>query len=800
MRARTRSVAAALASITLAALLLAPHASAIGAGGRNGLIAFASTRSGTSQVYAMRSDGSDPIQLTSLGTNLDPEFNADGSKIVFVSTRDGQNEVYTMDANGANQVRLTTNTIDEYHPQWAPNGTLIDFQGVIGTDSDIYQLTLKNGLVTDLTPNTPDFWDADFAWSAGGIPVAFDSTGRSGPGLTDIFSMNNDGSNLKQLTTTGVSSHPAWSPDNKSIAFQSAPPPHQSFTALSAPVGLAFAGATLLVTQQRKDKITAVAANGTQTTFATLPSTNNAKLERYIAVSPGLGGYPAGDVYVSVRRDILQITPDGLTVTTFATIPDLPNSNNFLLFDQVGTFGYQLIVIGGQSGKIFTCDSTGVCTLLINLHSITQELEGADIAPLTWAPYGGELLAASKYDNTVYAIKNDGTWNAIPNSPDPEGVQFVPPTVCTYGTSSGAYFIAMDSANKIEELSASLFVGVVDAALVPAEIDTTINELTTDGTTVTSSLFIGPLGTPGEDALEQGVFAPCAEGSAGTRTGSTDGSAPNGMRSTQSVTPSEIYTMRADGTLQTRLTNNSFDDSRPAWSPSGTQLVYQSDRNDPAWPDCESTGTCNYQLYEIPSTGGTETDISNDATVSDTAGDWETVSTIANVSDFVFDPGIAKPKLGGTELWLFNGPSQHTATDTSFGGTLFDSGIKDAGTYYAFNFIGAGKYPYECTLHPSLMTGTVSVPMSVVPGSGTTTTTFTVTWGSTLAPSPYVFDVQIQRPGTSGFVDWKVSQTAKSASFVPDGGPGTYSFQARFRNILTGQASNYSAIKSIIVS
>jgi hypothetical protein len=35
----------------------------------------------------------------------------------------------------------------------------------------------------------------------------------------------------------------------------------------------------------------------------------------------------------------------------------------------------------------------------------------------------------------------------------------------------------------------------------------------------------------------------------------------------------EIYKMNADGTGQTRLTNNSADDSEPSWSPDGSDRV-----------------------------------------------------------------------------------------------------------------------------------------------------------------------------------------------------------------------------------
>lgn len=169
-----------------------------------------------------------------------------------------------------------------------------------------------------------------------------------------------------------------------------------------------------------------------------------------------------------------------------------------------------------------------------------------------------------------------------------------------------------------------------------------------------------------------------------------------------------------------------------------------------------------------------------------------------SVRDDYFTPDPINPGQGGTVQWNFDGFSTHTATDNS-GMGLFDSGLKDHGETYSFTFKSAGRYPYVCTLH-DWMTGTVRVPVKVAPVSGSTSTTFTVAWSSTAPSAGYVFDVQIKRPASTFFHNWKTGQTVRSATFTPDAGAGGYSFRARLRKPGNNTKSQYSFPKSVTVS
>src|SRR5437879_4308107 len=132
---KTRSPLGILtAFVVLAFLFATPAPSGAVVSGANGRIAFVSDRSGSKQIYAMRSDGSAVLQLTSLGSNWDPAFSGDGTLLAFVSDRTGSPEMFTMTADGLNQKRITFNTYTESHPSWAPNNSAITYAALIGTD------------------------------------------------------------------------------------------------------------------------------------------------------------------------------------------------------------------------------------------------------------------------------------------------------------------------------------------------------------------------------------------------------------------------------------------------------------------------------------------------------------------------------------------------------------------------------------------------------------------------------------------------------------------------------------------
>lgn len=192
-------------------------------------------------------------------------------------------------------------------------------------------------------------------------------------------------------------------------------------------------------------------------------------------------------------------------------------------------------------------------------------------------------------------------------------------------------------------------------------------------------------------------------------------------------------------------------------------------------------------------TSGLDLNAANDVATVATGG--LTVLPIA-VSDTGFSPPTLSAATESTIGWQFNGPSSQSVTDSS-GMNLFDSGPQTTGANYSFTFFGAGTYAYKSTVNPAL-TGKVTVPPSIAPTSGTTSTVFTVTWASSTPPSGYVFDIQKKNPGAT-WTNWLTGQTSVGGGFTPAAGAGKYSFRVRLRKT-NGTKSGWSPIKSISVT
>lgn len=189
--------------------------------GPNGLIAFIDDRSGNDDIWVMNPDGSNQRQLTTNTADDDhPSWSPDGSRIAFTSDRDGNQEIYVMFADGSGQTRLTNNNSRDHMPAFSPDGTKIVFCSWRDTGSwQIYVMDAANGgNLQRLTNNAAD--DMQPRWSPDGSKIVFASDRDGGP--SQIYVMDSDGGNQQRLTDSNtIDFQPDWSPDGSMIVFSS---------------------------------------------------------------------------------------------------------------------------------------------------------------------------------------------------------------------------------------------------------------------------------------------------------------------------------------------------------------------------------------------------------------------------------------------------------------------------------------------------------------------------------------------------------------------------------------------------
>lgn len=144
------------------------------------------------EIFKAGVDGSNPVKLTDVkGYDAEATISPKGDKIIFTSTRNGDIDLYSMNLDGSDVKQLTNIAGYDGGAYYSYDGTLIVFRASRFDDPaklKEYQDLLAEGLIR--------------------------------PGQLEIYVMNADGSNIRQVTNNGAANFgPYFFPDGKRIIY-----------------------------------------------------------------------------------------------------------------------------------------------------------------------------------------------------------------------------------------------------------------------------------------------------------------------------------------------------------------------------------------------------------------------------------------------------------------------------------------------------------------------------------------------------------------------------------------------------
>lgn len=196
-----------------------------------GRIMFSSNRGGTFDLYTANEDGTD-VRLVVDGPldEIHPDVSPDGKRLVFVRAEDEARlfgtccgpfvDLYTADSDGTGVAPLVPDAvIDDYRPDWAPDGRRIAFSRGVGSGgvANIFTIEPDGSGLQQVTSGVPGGNVA--SWSPDGEQLVFTSSRGGG---VRLWVTDKDGGNPHPITDgLGVDTSPQWSPTGEHIVFGS---------------------------------------------------------------------------------------------------------------------------------------------------------------------------------------------------------------------------------------------------------------------------------------------------------------------------------------------------------------------------------------------------------------------------------------------------------------------------------------------------------------------------------------------------------------------------------------------------
>jgi Tol biopolymer transport system component/tRNA A-37 threonylcarbamoyl transferase component Bud32 len=116
-------------------------------------IVFASTRSGSSEIWVCEADGTKPVRLTNFGGPVtgSPRWSPDGRWIAFDTRVEGNPDIFVISSEGGKPRRLTTEASEDIVPSWSRDGRFIYFSSTRSGSLQIWKVPAEGGEARQLT-------------------------------------------------------------------------------------------------------------------------------------------------------------------------------------------------------------------------------------------------------------------------------------------------------------------------------------------------------------------------------------------------------------------------------------------------------------------------------------------------------------------------------------------------------------------------------------------------------------------------------------------------------------------------
>ena len=199
-------------------------------------IAFVSNRDGNDEIYLIHSTGTGLQRLTdNAGTDTDPSWSPDGSRIAFSRATAGGLRVFLMNADGSGVTPLSTSAslVQDQRPRWSPDGQRIAFRrDVQSAESGLYVIGADGSgqsHISDAIDWYAPEWIRGYpmSWSPGSDRLTFVRN-------NDLYVVNANGTGEILIAPGFVWSQAEWSPGSKILALRYDTKPYTGIDEVSA--------------------------------------------------------------------------------------------------------------------------------------------------------------------------------------------------------------------------------------------------------------------------------------------------------------------------------------------------------------------------------------------------------------------------------------------------------------------------------------------------------------------------------------------------------------------------------------